>query len=140
LSEFKAIRLRALTEILPVQEFSVPQNRSEKYISATAHHAITLIVEEKSLHFQVVIVTVSQLSDVHPQASVTIDIDDKLFRTRKLAPMDAGKPKPIVPIEPDVRKDRGVFIIEVLCSPIWCWRHPYNNRFAPRDPVQAFQE
>jgi hypothetical protein len=47
------------------------------------------------------------------------------------APMAAGKPNPIVPMEPEVSHWRGLLKSKYCAAHIWCWPTPVEMMASP---------
>ena len=62
-----------------------------------------------------------------PSMSIT-----SLSRRANCAPIAAGRPKPIVPMLPDVSQSRGSRKSKYCAAHIWCWPTPVAIIASPR--------
>ena len=102
-----------------------------------ADHAQVAVVDDEHLDVDALGRARAQLLHVHLHRAVAGDADDGLVGQPTLAPMAAGRPKPIVPRPPDWIQRRGLAKLKYCAAHIWCWPMSVETIASGRSPRRA---
>ena len=86
-----------------------------------ADHAEEAVVDDGDVDGEAFLLDGGQFGGGHLEASVAGDDPEALSGQATLAPMAAGRAKPMVPRPPEVMRVRGVSCLKYWASHIWCW-------------------